>query len=1168
MSVFKRFWLILLTVIPAACDRLEDGSQAMPPEIYNPPVYCALNTSPGYSTHPVKGEPVKPLVTPTGDTLISGVPVELDGKLYVSSELQQELLKAGNPRVIDFQSNRYPLSDRIKIVPLNSQNVHSFEPPQGLSTSGDSGDRESMSAYMRTPVKLVDIPSRHPKPTPASIPEFRESHSHNIRHLDVKQGMNSSRINGLIQDNRGDLWFGTHGGGVTRYNGETFRFYTTEHGLNDNIIRSIYEDSKGNIWFITWTEGISIFDGRSFFDLSTNELLADQGINAIVEDRQGNIWLGSETGICKYDGSELTCISELSGLSLDVTSIIETKDGLLWFGTHSIGLVSYDGNEFTRYSHNEGLSSDDILSLLEDNQGHIWIGANDQGLCRFDGSSFIYYSDKEGFNARSISALLEDSHGDIWIGTNNDGLFKFNGEWFTGYTTREGLSDNTINSIIEDRDHQIWVGTKDGGVNVVKQNSFVHLTSLDQLDANHIRAIQEDGSGNYWFTSWGGGVIYNDGQKLYQYTTKQGLPDNTIWDMCIDEQDRKWFGGAGGLTMFDGSQFLNLLPNFHILSLLQDQNGTFWIGTAGKGLLRYDGDKLLQYSAKEGFNGDNIWSMTEDKQGNLWIATWGGNGVAKYDGTHFTFYTEKEGLIHSDIWSVMEDRRGNMWFGSYGEGISVFDGNGFLNITKSHGLPNNIVSSMIEDQDGNIWIGTENGLSRLEFEPDQVLVRDQIDELGKFPFRIINYSRNDGLIAEDFNVHSVYLDSRDQIWWGTGKSLVRLNLRNHQEENLIASASLVQIEIRGMFLDYGLLNDSTIGKITYGDIPAFSNLPNDLIVPYQQNHLTFHFTTNNIAFPHQNLYSYKIPGASDFWSPATDEAKADYRNIPYGEHKILISAAGSDKQWSQPMEYSFTVLPPWWQTWWARIAYIILGITFITGIIRWRTANIKKKQKILERLVVERTAEVVEQKKRSDELLLNILPANVARELKETGKIEPVHFEEVSILFADFKEFTNIVASIPSKKLIYELNDIFQSFDDIVEKRGLEKIQTVGDAYLAAGGLPDPDPEHARKCVVAAKDMIDYLSTRNQQNSIKWKVRIGIHSGPITAGVVGKKKFAYDVFGDTVNVAARIESASDEGRINISAYTHDLIKSHFICEYRGKINAKGKGDLDMYFVNV
>jgi len=185
----------------------------------------------------------------------------------------------------------------------------------------------------------------------------------------------------------------------------------------------------------------------------------------------------------------------------------------------------------------------------------------------------------------------------------------------------------------------------------------------------------------------------------------------------------------------------------------------------------------------------------------------------------------------------------------------------------------------------------------------------------------------------------------------------------------------------------------------------------------------------------------------------------------------------------------------------------------------------------------------------------------------ETGKTVPSRFEEVSILFTDFKEFTNIVATIPARKLVEELNEIFHKFDDIMEEVGVEKIQTIGDGYLAACGLPKEDPDHALKCVIAAQKILEYLDQRNKSSAIKWKVRIGIHSGPITAGVVGKNKITYDLFGDTVNTASRIETAGEEGRINISAYTYYLIKDKLPCEYRGKIKAKGKGELDMYFVS-
>jgi class 3 adenylate cyclase len=199
-------------------------------------------------------------------------------------------------------------------------------------------------------------------------------------------------------------------------------------------------------------------------------------------------------------------------------------------------------------------------------------------------------------------------------------------------------------------------------------------------------------------------------------------------------------------------------------------------------------------------------------------------------------------------------------------------------------------------------------------------------------------------------------------------------------------------------------------------------------------------------------------------------------------------------------------------------------------------------------------------------LLRKILPVPIVREIMETGKSSSIRYEDTTILFADFMEFTNIVASIPAQKLVDELNDIFHYFDDIMERHELEKIKTIGDGYLAACGLPESDPIHAIKGVRAAKEMIEYISSRNEGHAIKWKIRIGIHSGPVSAGVVGKNKFTFDIFGDTVNIASRIETAGHEGKINISAYTYDLIKDEIPCEYRGKIEVKGKGKLDMYFV--
>lgn len=214
--------------------------------------------------------------------------------------------------------------------------------------------------------------------------------------------------------------------------------------------------------------------------------------------------------------------------------------------------------------------------------------------------------------------------------------------------------------------------------------------------------------------------------------------------------------------------------------------------------------------------------------------------------------------------------------------------------------------------------------------------------------------------------------------------------------------------------------------------------------------------------------------------------------------------------------------------------------------------------------------QVQEEREKSEKLLLNILPQDVAAELKEKGFAEPVQFEAVSVLFTDFQGFTKIAEFMSPNDLIRELDACFVQFDKVTERHGLEKLKTIGDSYMCAGGVPKPNPTHAIDCVLAAMEIRNFML---QMQEIKkslgepyWQLRIGIHSGPLIAGVIGEKKFAYDVWGDTVNTASRMESSGTSGKINISGATYELIKNFFRCEYRGKIGAKNKGDVDMYYV--
>lgn len=202
------------------------------------------------------------------------------------------------------------------------------------------------------------------------------------------------------------------------------------------------------------------------------------------------------------------------------------------------------------------------------------------------------------------------------------------------------------------------------------------------------------------------------------------------------------------------------------------------------------------------------------------------------------------------------------------------------------------------------------------------------------------------------------------------------------------------------------------------------------------------------------------------------------------------------------------------------------------------------------------------ERRKSEVLLLNILPTEVAMELKQTGESIAKQYNHVSVLFTDFVNFTGISEELSPTELVAEVHKNFTAFDAIIENHGLEKIKTIGDAYLAVCGLPNETPDHAQRVAKAALDIREYMS----RDGHKFQIRIGINSGPVVAGIVGVKKYAYDIWGDTVNTASRMESCSEPGKINVSEATYELIKNEFTCEHRGKVNAKNKGDVDMYFV--
>jgi adenylate cyclase len=301
-----------------------------------------------------------------------------------------------------------------------------------------------------------------------------------------------------------------------------------------------------------------------------------------------------------------------------------------------------------------------------------------------------------------------------------------------------------------------------------------------------------------------------------------------------------------------------------------------------------------------------------------------------------------------------------------------------------------------------------------------------------------------------------------------------------------------------------------------------------------------------------------------------EQAKAELLNMQY---KMLVDSLETEQmmdslsivQKDMKLEAQKALLEKQRARRWLYFAIIAIALMLAGGLFSRYKAQRKHNTELEEK---NETIEI--EKERSESLLLNILPEKIAKELKMNGKAKTRYHNNVSVLFTDFVNFSGISEMLSPEQLVEDLDHCFKNFDKIIEKYELEKIKTIGDAYMCAGGLTVEQPDHAQRVIKAAIEIQFFLQSLKKEKQAKkqpfFEARIGIHVGPIIAGVVGLKKFAYDIWGDTVNVASRMESSGEPGRVNISEDTYNQVKDDFAFEYRGKVEAKNKGKIDMYYV--
>ena len=684
-----------------------------------------------------------------------------------------EAVKAGNPRIITYSGVRViEASDpeaieidtsKLKIlIPGNDTVLHPIlykfpDPVTRIEYPFQEGNSRS------APIITTALQT---EPVPANPMRMKDAACFNIQYLDIEQGLPDPDIRSIMEDSKGNIWLGTNSSGICSYNGKSFNYYTGKEGLPGLGNRSIIEDRHGTIWIGT-NLGVCRYDGKSFIHYSGGAI---HSIMTILETENGEIWFGTDKGAIVKKGSFWTKYRKNEGLPDNtVTVVIEDNNGDIWLGTEK-GLCKFDGLAFTHYTEKEGLISNVIRSGLKDRYGNLWFGT-DKGVCRYDGRTFMQFTARDGLSGNYINTIAEDHNGNLWFGTNGGGVTMYDGNQFSHFTTREGLTSDHITSIIEDDSKNLWLGTADGGVMKLQRNSFNYFIQFENISKGQVTSITEDRNGDIWFGIYGEGLLKYNGRSFQAFTANEGLNDNYIHSVKADKPGNIWFINNHGLQKFDGKTVASYsvtgvtgsTNGNYMECIYEDDTGNIWIGTRNEGLIKYNGDYFIHFS---GITPGYITSVLQDSKGNVWYGT-STSGVQKYDGECITRYNINEGLSGLEVTAIFEDDKGDLWIGLNEGGVNKFNDSSIICITEQEGLISKNVRSITGDNEGNIWVGTTAGLSRLYSQADG-------------GYSIISFGTEDGLKDISFNRNAVFLDSRNQLWWGTGNTVTKLDLNKSE----------------------------------------------------------------------------------------------------------------------------------------------------------------------------------------------------------------------------------------------------------------------------------------------------------------------------------------------------------------------------------------------------
>ena len=809
----------------------------------------------------------------------------------------------------------------------------------------------------------------------------------NLYFEQVLDGLSQSNVRCIAQDGYGFLWLGTMGG-LNRFDGQHFKAYRSGDdavSLNDNRINDLLIDRNGRLWVGTY-EDLHLFDyGQDKFQIikpkearfSTTDVLTiqqladgtiwvgslhgvleleevgevhlkkpeaknlklveDRAIHVIHEAQDGVIWLGTDDGVFIISEGETVEVALSQRLS-NVTDILDVE-GEIWISTRYDGLyhLHFTGGRWTASPLGQEageLNSNNIFDLqLKDNL--LWIGTETGGLNVLDleGGSWYHYDKKVGssggLQTNSIWSIFFDSEDGLWLGTNNQGVFthnryakKFN-HVLPVTPNKVQLQFGTVSDFLE-VDDRMWIATDGGGISIWNrsENEFSFINHVDgdpsSLASSEVLSLFEDSKGRIWIGQWGGGLsLFDPSSKRVQNFNRGNNHD---------------------------------IGSDNVFNIVEDESGCLWMPTWGHGLSRFNPETEeffnighIQYSDSL-LSSELTYDVEIDGAGRIWVATLMGlDRVTIYEDDRFEIRQFKSdddlssSLPSSSINCLQLDSQERLWVGT-DKGLSVYqeEGSIFDSFTTTHGLPSNNIRGIVEDDMGILWITTDHGIAKM-VEGDKV--------------RFEMFETFDGLQGNEFFGRSVYKDSNGELFMGG------VNGFNHFFPEQIALNPIApQVQLTGLRIFNQLVSPASDDATLEQTI-----LETDLItLRHDQSVFSIEYQAISYVNPTEIKYAFRLSGLEPDWNFVEERKVATYTNLDPGEYTFQVKAANSDGVWSEGFrELRISILPPWWETLWARGLAVFVFLSSIFSFFYYRTRNLRRQQQLLELEVKKQTQELI-----------------------------------------------------------------------------------------------------------------------------------------------------------------------------------------------------------------